>query len=121
MSLVRSSRTSCRWLLAGLAWLCLFAPAFAAPGDEATKPETTDPAKVEPPPAEPTPPPTTPKAGAELPWVKKKATKDPLPIIRPPTGVREILDKYDIGESQLEGFFNGQPLSVAEEEVIVRI
>jgi hypothetical protein len=53
--------------------------------------------------------------------VKNKTSKDPLTVIRPPTGVKEILEKLGIGESQLEGFFHTQPLTVAEEEVIVSI
>ncbi|WP_425613772.1 hypothetical protein NA78x_003613 [Anatilimnocola sp. NA78] len=63
----------------------------------------------------------TPRPGGELPWLKREKKSDPLPVIRPPAGVREILEKYDIGESQLDGFFNGQPLSNDEREMLVRI
>lgn len=85
----------------------------AKPGDEASKPDV--------PPTTESPAESTPKTGGDLPWVKKKAKNDALPILRPPSSVREIMEKYDIGESQLEGFFAGQPLTPSEEEVLVRI
>jgi hypothetical protein len=43
------------------------------------------------------------------------------PILRPPAGPQEILERYGIGPSQLEGFFNGQPLMPSEEDVLVKI
>jgi len=33
----------------------------------------------------------------------------------------EILEKFDIGPSQIESFFSGQPLSAAEEDVLVKM
>jgi hypothetical protein len=98
--------------------------AQAKPGDEAAKPDV--PANPDAPIESPEAPAKTPETAAprkssDLPWVKQKAKADPLPILRPPTSVREIMEKYDIGESQLEGFFAGQPLSPSEEEVMVRI
>jgi hypothetical protein len=38
-----------------------------------------------------------------------------------PAGPLEILEKFDIGPSQIESFFSGQPLSAAEEDVLVKI
>src|SRR5436305_3116149 len=38
-----------------------------------------------------------------------------------PSGPLEILEKFDIGPSQIESFFSGQPLSAREEDVLVRI
>jgi hypothetical protein len=95
----------------------------AKPGDEADQPEVPAAEKLDSQPSEtPAPsPPIAPKRGSDLPWVKNKGPKDAITVIRPPSSVREILEKYDIGESQLDGFFNTQPLTVAEEEVIVRI
>jgi hypothetical protein len=43
------------------------------------------------------------------------------PVLRPPSGPKEILERYDIGESQLAGFFSGQPLGPSEEEVLAKI
>ncbi len=40
---------------------------------------------------------------------------------RQPTGPVEILEKFDIGPSQIESFFSGQPLSAAEEDVLVKM
>jgi hypothetical protein len=37
------------------------------------------------------------------------------------SGPLEILEKFDIGPSQIENFFSGQPLSAAEEDVLVKI
>jgi len=95
------------WLAGGALLLCLvlLESAGAQPGNETA----------------PSEPPAAPKRGTDLPWVKNKGPKDAITVIRPPSSVREILDKYDIGASQLDGFFNNEPLTVAEEEVIVRI
>lgn len=60
-----------------------------------------------------------PAAANELPW-SKKSRRD-APLSRPINSPREFLDKYGIGDSQWAGFFSGQPLSAAEEEVVVRI
>src|SRR5438093_8343257 len=38
-----------------------------------------------------------------------------------PSGPLEILEKFDIGPSQIESFFSGQPLSTSEEDVLVKI
>jgi hypothetical protein len=95
-------------------------------GQEQPAPESppATPAKTEPADPQPTEAPgklpaATPRA-SELPWVKKK-TIEPLPVLRPPSGVREILEKYDLAESQLAGFFNGEPLTPGQEDVLVRI
>src|SRR5262245_23856226 len=37
------------------------------------------------------------------------------------SGPLEILEKFDIGPSQIESFFSGQPLSAGEEDVLVKI
>jgi hypothetical protein len=81
--------------------------ALAKPGDEPS------PASL---PAEPAKQPTS----RELPWTKKPKTSA-LPVLRPPANVREIMEKYDIGESQLAGFFDNQPLSPSEEDVLARL
>jgi hypothetical protein len=113
-------------LLAVLAGLSGVSVSLAKPGDEANKPEavptaeTLEPSATEPPkqPAEPAKPQPSPR---ELPWAKKRPKSEALPILRPPASVREIMEKYDIGESQLTGFFNGVPLSPGEEDVLIRI
>jgi hypothetical protein len=38
-----------------------------------------------------------------------------------PAGPLKILEKFDIGPSQIESFFSGQPLSAGEEDVLVKI
>src|SRR5437868_8276158 len=38
-----------------------------------------------------------------------------------PSSPLEILEKFEIGPSQIESFFSGQPLSAREEDVLVRI
>ncbi len=38
-----------------------------------------------------------------------------------PSGPLEILEKFEIGPSQIESFFSGQALSAAEEDVLVKI
>lgn len=96
-------------LLAVLMGVASLSPGQAAPGEEGANPKPL--------PAEsPKPAPSR-----ELPWVKKKQPSDALPLLRPPSSVREIMEKYDIGESQLAGFFNGQPLSPSEEDVLIRL
>jgi hypothetical protein len=97
----------------------------ATPEPQPEPPAKAEPAKDEPPAVEPQtpakPPVATPlRSSSELPWVKKKSS-DPLPVLRPPSGVREILEKYDIADSQLAGFFNGEPLTPSQEDVLIRI
>lgn len=41
--------------------------------------------------------------------------------LRPPASAVEILRQFDIGDSQLGSFFNGQPLGPGEEEVLAKI
>jgi hypothetical protein len=43
------------------------------------------------------------------------------PAFRPPASALEIFTKYDIGPSQLAGFFSGQPVTPAEEDVLAKI
>jgi hypothetical protein len=43
------------------------------------------------------------------------------PVLRPAAAAREILERYDVGPSQLEMLLSGQPLSPAEEDVLVKI
>jgi hypothetical protein len=60
-------------------------------------------------------------AGAErLPWEREPAKKS-LPRLRPIAGPREFLTRYGIVASQWDSFLDGQPLSAAEEEVVVRL
>ncbi len=114
-------------ILGVLALFCATAGQAQGPAPPAESPAKAEPAPAEPPKSEPPksePPPSTtpaiPGSSSELPWVKKKAN-DPLPVLRPPAGVREILEKYDIAESQLAGFFNGEPLTPSQEDVLIRI
>lgn len=55
-----------------------------------------------------------------LPWEKTRGRASPLPL-SPVQGPREFLSRYGITDSQWDGFFAGQPLSPAEEEVLVRL
>jgi hypothetical protein len=57
---------------------------------------------------------------AQLPWEtpRPRATE---PVLHPPTSPREILERYSIGPSQLEGFFSGEPLAPGEEDVLAQI
>lgn len=113
----------CLFLLAAL--LALSSASWAAlqakPGDAAAKPDVPAIGEAADAPEKPPEVTTPPRTGGDLPWVKKKAKSDALPILRPPAGVREIMEKYDIGDSQLEGFFAGQPLSPSEEDVLIRL
>jgi hypothetical protein len=54
-----------------------------------------------------------------LPWEEPPRTSEP--VLRPASGPKEILERYNIGESQLAGFFSGQPLGPSEEEVLAKI
>lgn len=42
-------------------------------------------------------------------------------VLRPPGSALEVLRTFDIGDSQLGSFFNGQPLGAGEEEVLAKI
>jgi hypothetical protein len=55
-----------------------------------------------------------------LPW-EKLPPRISEPILRPPANAREILQRYDIGSSQLDGFFHGQPLGPSEDDVLAKI
>jgi hypothetical protein len=55
-----------------------------------------------------------------LPW-EKLPPRISEPILRPPANAREILQRYDIGLSQLDGFFQGQPLGPGEDDVLAKI
>lgn len=57
-------------------------------------------------------------AQAPLPWEKPAS---PAPLLRPPSGPLEIFERFDIGASQLENFFSGQPLTPSEEDVLIKI
>jgi hypothetical protein len=61
-----------------------------------------------------------PAASGALPWAKLPP-RISEPVLRPPTSPREILQRYEIGPSQLEGFFHGQPLEAGEEDVLAKI
>ena len=66
------------------------------------------------------PPAKRPAAANRLPW-EDLPPRVAEPVLRPPAGAREILQRYDIGPSQLDGFFHGQPLSPGEEDVLGKI
>jgi len=97
-----------RPLIAGLVFALAGALRFAA--GQAPAPEAAQ--------AEKAPPPKA-KAPGALPWEEPPRVSEP--VLRPPSGPKEILERYDIGESQLAGFFNGQPLGPSEEEVLAKI
>jgi hypothetical protein len=59
------------------------------------------------------------RAPEALPWEEPPRTSEP--VLRPASGPKEILERYNIGESQLAGFFSGQPLGPSEEEVLAKI
>lgn len=63
--------------------------------------------------------PARPLPAGPLPWEQRPRVGEP--VLRPPSGAKEILERYDIGESQLQNFFSGQPLSPSEEDVLVKI
>ncbi len=69
--------------------------------------------------AVPTATPTTDRP-PQLPWEAPRP-RAAEPILRPPTSPREILERYEIGPSQLEGFFSGEPLGPGEEDVLAKI
>jgi hypothetical protein len=54
-----------------------------------------------------------------LPWESSPRVDEP--IVRPPAGAAEVLERFDIGASQLESFTNGQPLSPGEDDVLLKI
>src|SRR5436190_9770556 len=49
------------------------------------------------------------------------AQEKTAPAFRPPASALEIFSKFDIGPSQLQGFFSGQPVTPAEEDVLAKI
>ena len=59
-------------------------------------------------------------AAEKLPW-EKDSQKKSRPNLRPIAGPREFLMRYGIVASQWDSFLDGQPLSAAEEEVVVRL
>ena len=65
--------------------------------------------------------PQPPAAGGRLPWEPAPAEKRDEPILRPLEGPLEILERFDIGPSRLEYFYNGQAWTPSEEETLVRI
>ena len=75
------------------------------------------PAESQPPAAKPNPPPPT--KGGSLPWEAPPRVSEP--VLRPPGSPREVLERFEINASQLEGFFNGEPLTPSEEDVLVKI
>ncbi len=64
-------------------------------------------------------PPAKTKAAA-LPW-ESLSPRMSEPVLRPPASPREILERYEIGPSQLDGFFQGQPLGPGEDDVLAKI
>jgi hypothetical protein len=84
-----------RFLAITLLLFCSFLPTFAS-GQPAAAPQTN-----------------------KLPWETPPRTTEPL--LRPPSSPADILGRFDIGPSQLESFFSGQPLSAAEEDVLIKI
>jgi hypothetical protein len=54
-----------------------------------------------------------------LPWEARPRPAEP--VLRPPSGPLELLERFDIGPSQIESFFSGQPLTPSEEDVLVKV
>ena len=59
-------------------------------------------------------------AAEKLPW-EKDPPKKSRPNLQPIAGPRDFLTRYGIVESQWDSFQDGQPLSAAEEEVVIRL
>ncbi|MDX1946318.1 MAG: hypothetical protein SFU86_13035 [Pirellulaceae bacterium] len=92
-------------------------PQPTAPKPDEAKPESEPEPAL--PAAQPAPVAPLAKPGGKLPWEAPPRVSEP--ILRVPQSPREILARYDIGPSQLDGFFNGQPLDPGEEDVLARI
>ncbi len=60
-------------------------------------------------------------AGEKLPWERQPPSKHSPPLLRPIADAREFLARYGIVASQWDGFLDGQSLSAAEEEVVIRL
>lgn len=97
------NETSFKTLLFGALVAAIFAASIVTGQEPAT--ETLSPPKA--------------KAAGALPWEQPPRVSEP--VLRPPAGAAEILERYDIGASQLAGFFSGQPLGPSEEEVLAKI
>lgn len=80
------------------------APADTSPGDAADSPKAEEKA-----------------ATPALPWELKKETQEKLSTLIPVTGAKEVLERYNITESELFKFFNGQPLGANEEGPLLKI
>lgn len=87
------------------------APAKKPPAQEESQPDS---------PAEAAAPRGKSPSDGRLPW-EKPLNAPETPVLRPFDGPLEILDKFGIGSSQMEGFFNGQPWTPSEEETLIRI
>ncbi|HUE70791.1 MAG TPA: hypothetical protein VMP01_07865 [Pirellulaceae bacterium] len=70
--------------------------------------------------SEPVNPLRSPAAAERLPWDREPPKKSLLRL-RPIAGPREFLTRYGIVASQWDSFQSGQPLSAAEEEVVIRL
>jgi hypothetical protein len=92
------------------------APADKAPADKA--PAAKEPSDQPMESSAESPQPKARVSGA-LPWEEPPRTSEP--VLRPPAGPVEILERYDVGPSQLAGFFSGQPLGPSEEDVLIKI
>ena len=101
--------------LIGPSWLALFGAALVAATVDRSHGQTTDQPVADKSESKPGP-----AASGALPW-EKLPPRVSEPVLRPPASPREILQRYDIGPSQLEGFFQGQPLEAGEEDVLAKI
>jgi hypothetical protein len=105
------------------AWIALtlvvLPTAIAAAGQEPAAEAAPAPADAKPTEStEPAPAAKTRPLGP-LPWEEPPRVSEP--VLRPPAGPAEILERFDVGASQLAGFFSGQPLGPSEEDVLVKI
>lgn len=55
----------------------------------------------------------------DLPW--KSRMKSVVPVLRQPASPVEVLERFNIGDSQIASFISGLPIESGEEDVLVRI
>lgn len=104
------------WAVAVL-FLTGFASLHGQEASPAETPQATEPASA--PPEKPAPEgPSKGKGG--LPWEEKGKAPDATALL-PVKGAKDILERYNITESELTKFFAGEPLDADEEGVLLKI
>ena len=120
MNRLRALTKVAAWMALALLVPPAAALAIRAAQEPAPEPAESPPASAEATPAnEEKPPPAKRKPLGPLPWEEPPRVSEP--VLRPPAGPAEILERFDIGASQLAGFFSGQPLGPSEEDALVKI